>query len=141
MTIENITTHIKNYKKQGLKLFITSSFQTHSIPLLHLISKIDNKIPVVFINTGFLFPESLTFRDKIVDEFHLNLINISSSVSRIHQKDCNDNFLFTSDPDRCCFINKTQPMETILAEYDIWINGIRADQNMNRKNMKIEHGS
>lgn len=138
MTIENIGKYIENYKKEGLKLFITSSFQTHSIPLLHIISKIDKTIPVMFINTGYLFPETLIFRDQIVKEFDLNLINVTSSISRIHQKDCNGNFLFTSDPDHCCFINKTQPMEPILAEHDIWINGIRADQNANRRNMKIE---
>ena len=51
MTIENIGEYIENYKKEGLKLFITSSFQTHSIPLLHIISKIDNSIPVIHIET------------------------------------------------------------------------------------------
>ena len=138
MTLEKIKEQLDNYKKEGLKLFLTSSFQTHSIPILHIVSRIDNSIPVMFLNTGFLFPETLIFRDKISKLFDLNLINISSSVSRIYQKDQQGNFLFTSDPDRCCFINKTQPMEPILTEYDIWINGIRADQNANRKNMKIE---
>jgi len=138
MTVENIKEYIKNYKNNRLKLFVTSSFQTHSIPLLHMISEIDNTIPVMFINTGFLFPESLIFRDQVTKHLNLNLINLSASVSRIHQKDCNNNFLFTSEPDHCCYINKTQPMEPILAEYDIWINGIRADQNDHRKNMKIE---
>ncbi len=138
MTIENIKKYIKNYKKEGLKIFVTSSFQTHSIPLLHILSEIDNSIPVMFINTGYLFPETLTFRDDIVKLFNLNLVNVTTTVSRIYQKDCNGNFLFTSDPDRCCYINKTQPMEPILAGHDIWINGIRADQNANRKNMKVE---
>ena len=138
MTLENIIKHIENYKKNNLKLFITSSFQTHSIPLLHIVSQIDNTIPVIFINTGFLFPESLMFRDQVVKELNLNLINLTSSVSKLHQKDGNGNFLFTSDPDRCCYINKTQPMESVLSEYDIWINGIRGDQNTNRKSMKIE---
>ena len=138
MTIENIKKYIKNYKKEGLKIFVTSSFQTHSIPLLHILSEIDNSIPVMFINTGYLFPETLTFRDDIVKLFNLNLVNVTPTVSRIYQKDCNGNFLFTSDPDRCCYINKTQPMEPILAGHDIWINGIRADQNANRKNMKVE---
>ncbi len=138
MTIENIKKHIDNYQKEGLKLFVTSSFQTHSIPLLHILSKIDKSIPVMFINTGYLFPETLEFRDEIIDLFGLNLVNVTSSVPKIHQRDSNGNLLFTSDPDRCCAINKTQPMETILAEYDVWINGIRADQNANRKNMKIE---
>ncbi len=138
MTIENIKKQIERYKKEGLKIFVTSSFQTHSIPLLHILSKIDNSIPVIFINTGYLFPETLIFRDKITKELGLKLINITSSISRIYQKDHLGNFLFTSNPDHCCFINKTQPMEPIMTEYDIWINGIRAVQNGNRKNMEIE---
>lgn len=138
MTNESIKQHIENYKSKGLKLFVTSSFQTHSIPLLHILSEIDNTIPVMFINTGYLFPETLIFRDKIIKLLDLKLVNVTSYVSRIYQKDHLGNFLFTSDPDRCCFINKTQPMEPILTKYDIWINGIRADQNANRKNMKIE---
>ena len=137
MTIENIKKYIEGFKNDGLKLFLTSSFQTHSIPLLHIVSEIDHSIPIFFINTGFLFPESLIFRDEITERLNLNLINITSSISKIYQKDCQGHFLYTSDPDRCCFLNKTQPMETVLAEYDIWINGIRADQNANRKNMKI----
>ena len=138
MTIENIKKSIEKYRQEKLKIFVTSSFQTHSIPLLHILSEIDNSIPVMFINTGYLFPETLIFRDDIVKQFNLNLVNVTTSVSRIYQKDCNGNFLFTSDPDRCCYINKTQPMEPILAEYDVWINGIRADQNANRKHMKVE---
>lgn len=138
MTVGNIKKYIENYKKEGLKIFITSSFQTHSIPLLHIISEIDKRIPVMFINTGYLFPETLQFRDYITELLNLNLVNISPKVSKINQKDCDGNLLFTSDPDHCCYLNKTQPMETVLADYDIWINGIRANQNENRRKMKIE---
>ncbi len=138
MTVENIKKYIENYKKEGLKIFITSSFQTHSIPLLHIISEIDKHIPVMFINTGYLFPETLQFRDHVTELLDLNLVNVSPKVSKINQKDCNGNLLFASDPDHCCYLNKTQPLETVLADYDVWINGIRADQNENRKNMKIE---
>ena len=138
MTVGNIKKYIENYKKEGLKIFITSSFQTHSIPLLHIISEIDKRIPVMFINTGYLFPETLQFRDYITELLNLNLVNISPKVSKINQKDCDGNLLFTSDPDHCCYLNKTQPMETVLADHDIWINGIRANQNENRRKMKIE---
>ncbi len=138
MTVENIRKYIDNYKKEGLNIFITSSFQTHSIPLLHIISEIDKTIPVMFINTGYLFPDTLIFRDKIVKLLDLNLVNINPTVSKINQKDCNGNLLFASDPDLCCYLNKTQPLEMVLANHDIWINGIRADQNENRKKMNIE---
>jgi phosphoadenosine phosphosulfate reductase len=138
MTVEQIRETIHNYKKQGLKLFISSSFQSHSIPLLHIISTIDKTIPVMFIHTGYHFPETLQFKDKIIDLLGLPLVNVYPKVSKLHQKDCEGNLLFTSDPDYCCYLNKTQPMETVLAEYDIWINGIRADQSSNRSEMQIE---
>jgi len=138
MNVEQITERIATYKNEGKKLFVTSSFQTHSIPLLHILSRIDASIPVMFINTGYLFPETLTFRDQVTKLLGLSTVNVKSLVSRNLQRDENGNLFFTSDPDRCCYLNKTQPMERILTEYDVWINGIRADQNDNRKTMAVE---
>lgn len=127
---------IKKYRDQGKTLFASSSFQTHSIPMLHLISRIDNTIPVVFLNTGFLFPETHTYRDLICDLYGLQYISVASDTPRSMQKDANGRFLFASDPDYCCHINKVVPMEPILSKFDIWVNGIRADQNANRSRMK-----
>ncbi len=138
MQFEEIKNYLERYRSEGKKVFATSSFQTHSIPMLHIISRIDKSIPVFFINTGFHFPETLKFRDKITEQLGLNLVDLHSMVSRNLQMDNNHQFYFTSDPDYCCFINKTQPMEPILGEFDVWMNGIRADQNANRKNMQIE---
>lgn len=138
MQFEEIKSYLENYSKAGKKVFATSSFQTHSIPLLHIISRIDKNIPIFFINTGFHFPETVKFRDQIIEQFGLKMVDLHSMVSRNLQRDQNGQFYFTSDPDYCCFLNKTQPMEPVLGEYDIWINGIRGDQNANRKNMLIE---
>ena len=139
MQFEDIKNYILSTQQRGKKMFVTSSFQSHSLPLLHMISRIDNTIPVYFINTGFHFPETLEFRDKIISDFGLKkMINLYSMVPRNLQKNDGGNFYFTSDPDQCCFINKTQPMEVVLAEYDVWINGIRGDQNANRRNMQVE---
>lgn len=138
MKFEEIEIAINKYKAEGKKLFATSSFQTHSIPLLHIISRIDNTIPILFINTGFHFPETMRFRDEIAAKFGLKILDVKSLVARNLQRNEEGQFYFTSDPDYCCFINKTQPVEPFLAEYDVWINGIRADQNANRKNMQVE---
>ena len=54
------------------------------------------------------------------------------------QRGADGRLLFTSDPDYCCFLNKTQPLEKVLMEHDVWINGIRADQSAVRKAMKVE---
>lgn len=138
MTIQEIENKINSYKKEGKKLFTTSSFQTHSLVMLHIISKIDNTIPVYFINTGYLFPETMSFRDEVAGQFGLEVIDIKSGTPRMMQRDHNGRFMFTTDPDYCCYLNKTQPMETILASYDVWINGVRADQSAVRKAMKVE---
>lgn len=138
MTFEEIKSKIEEYKGQGLKLFTTSSFQSHSMVLLHMLSRIDNTIPVYFINTGYLFPETLMYRDKMAELWNLNVKNVYSATPKSLQKDAQGRFLFTSDPDYCCHINKVEPLEPIMAEYDIWINGVRADQSAVRKSFKVE---
>lgn len=138
MEFEEIKKHIQNYQEQGKKLFTSSSFQSHSIVLLHILSRIDKSIPVYFMNTGYHFPETIEFRDTIAEEFGLNLINIGSATPKSLQKDEAGRFLFTSDPDYCCHVNKVTPMDTVLAEHDVWINGVRGDQSAVRKAMLAE---
>ena len=138
MTFEEIKEQLESYKARGLKLFNTSSFQTHSVVLLHIISRVDKTIPIFFINTGYHFPETIAYRDRITELLGLNVKDVFSSTPKSQQKDANGRLLFTSDPDYCCYLNKTQPLEPILAEYDVWINGVRADQSSVRKEFKIE---
>ncbi len=136
--IKEIEQKITEYKAEGKKLFTTSSFQTHSLVMLHIISKIDNTIPVYFINTGYLFPETVAFRDEVAEKFGLSIVDLKPGTPKFMQRDANGKLLFTTDPDYCCYLNKTQPMETVLASFDVWINGVRGDQSAVRKAMKVE---
>ncbi len=138
MELEEIEKKILGYKEKGKKLFTTSSFQTHSLVMLHILSRIDNSIPVYFINTGYLFPETLTFRDEVAMKFGLQIMDLKPDTPKYLQKDRNGKLMFTTDPDHCCYLNKTQPMEKVLASYDVWINGVRADQSAIRSAMKVE---
>ncbi len=138
MKFEEIDKQLKKYKEEGKKLFSTSSFQTHSLVMLHIISRIDNSIPVYFLNTGYHFPETVAFKDQVANEFGLEVKEVKSSMPRYMQKDHEGRLLFTSDPDHCCYINKTAPTEHLLRNHDIWINGVRADQSAVRKSMKSE---
>lgn len=138
MKFEEIKAKIQGYKEQGKTLFTTSSFQSHSLVLLHMLSRIDNTIPVYFINTGFHFPETVKFRDYITELFGINTIDLKSDVPKFMQRDYEGKLLFTSDPDHCCYLNKTQPMDAILLAKNIWINGVRADQSSVRAAMKVE---
>lgn len=139
--IQDIEKKLADYAAKGKQMFVTSSFQTHSIPLLHIISKIDSSIPVYYLNTGFLFPETIEFKNELQSLLNLQFIAVEPSVPKSQQKDAKGQLLFTSDPDYCCYLNKIQPMEVLLNKYNIWINGIRADQNRNRAQMEEEQAT
>src|SRR5690606_5015587 len=138
MTFEEIRDKIAEYRKQEKSLFTTSSFQSHSLVLLHILSRIDKTIPVYFINTGYHFPETVRFRDQVTEMFGLNMVDLKPEVPKFMQRDPEGRLLFASDPDHCCYLNKTQPMDAILMANDIWINGVRADQSAVRAAMKVE---
>lgn len=137
-TINKIEQRIDEYRRDNLKLFLTSSFQTHSIPLLHIISRIDQTIPVYFLNTGYHFPETLQFRDEVTELLDINVKSLISPISKHQQKDNNGRLMVTSNPDYSSYMNKILPMKPVLAEYDVWISGVRKVQSENRSRMTVE---
>ncbi len=141
MDIHQIEHKINTYKAQGLRLFATSSFQTHSVVLLHVLSRIDKETPVYFINTGFHFPETIRYKEMVQRLLGINVINLLPHVPKNMQRNASGDLLFTFDPDYCCYLNKVQPVEALFDQYDVWINGIRADQNSNRSNFREEETS
>jgi len=141
LEFEAIKERIISYKAEGKKIFTTSSFQTHSLVLLHMISRIDKDLPVYFVNTGYHFPETLAFRDDVSKAFGLTTVDLKPLTPKNMQKDSEGKLLFTSDPDFCCFLNKTQPLDQVLMQFDIWINGVRADQSAARKAMRVEQAA
>jgi len=141
MDIHRIDTKLKEYKSSGKKMFATSSFQTRSVVLLHILSRIDNSIPVYFINTGFHFPETIQYKDIITKLLDLDVINLLPHVPKSMQTNSLGDLMFTYDPDYCCYLNKVQPVEALFDKYDVWINGIRAEQNTNRRHFREEESA
>jgi len=138
---EQILSRLQVYAERDQKMFTTSSFQTHSMVLLHIISRSKVAIPVYFINTGYHFPETVAYKEQIADRFGLDVIDLYAETPKIMQKDSGGKLLFASDPDYCCYLNKTQPMEKILHSHDIWINGVRRDQNKFRSSLAVEESA
>jgi len=132
MSIDPILRQLQQFKEVGKSMFVSSSFQTYSIALLHIISRFDRSIPVYFINTGYHFPETIVHKNKVASLFGLKVLDIGPLVSKHLQRDDQGNLLFTFDPDYCCYLNKVQPMERLLEEYDVWINGVRSAQSFQR---------
>ncbi len=121
MTPIQIHDHITGYVDAGKTVFTTSSFQTHSLPLLHILSRLPFKIPIYFLDTGFHFPETLKFRDRIAELFQIEITGLRSATPKFQQRNAKDRFLFTSDPDLCCHINKVMPLDSVLASSDVWV--------------------
>lgn len=138
MEIDPIRKKIEHYQSLGKRLFCTSSFQTHSVVLLHLISRIDRNIPVYFINTGYHFAETLVYRDKIAGLLRLQVHNLNPLVPKIMQRNEEGNLLFTTRPDYCCYLNKVQPVDALLEQFDVWVNGVRAEQTIFRSTLQEE---
>ncbi len=138
MQFDAIGEQLRAYQAAGKRLFATSSFQTQSVVLLHILSRIDRDIPVYMINTGYLFAETLAYRDALVERLGLNVRSVSSPVPKIQQRGADGRLMFATDPDYCCHLNKVLPMEPLLEEYDVWINGVRADQSDTRRSFAVE---
>jgi phosphoadenosine phosphosulfate reductase len=134
--IDEFSEQLEVFACEKKKIFATSSFQTNSVVLLHLIHRISPDIPIFMLNTGYLFPETLAFQQQLKEIWGLNVQRLRSASPRIHQRSSDGRLLFASDPDTCCHINKVVPLEPIIASHDVWINGIRGSQSATRRSMK-----
>jgi len=118
-------------------LLFTSSFGAQSAVLLHLWSRIAGKLPVVFIDTGFLFPETVKYRDELAARLGLELRIL---VSDIPTKDFVARYgddIQKKDPDFCCGVNKVAPLAPLKEKARGWVSGLRRDQSKARANVEI----
>jgi len=111
---------------------IVSSFGADSSVLLHMVSMVDKSLPVYFLETGKHFPETLDYVRTL--EAHLGLTNVrwltpdSKDLARF---DPNGD-LWETDPDSCCHIRKTEPLETEIAQFGGWVTGRKRYQTQER---------
>lgn len=114
------------------RIALVSSFGAEAAVLLHMVAQIDRNLPVLFVDTRQLFPETVAYRDRLVEICGLgNVQNILPDAERLRQEDP-ENFLWAQDPDRCCAIRKVEPLTRALAPYDAWISGRKRFQSLSR---------
>lgn len=120
----------------GEDMAATSSFQTQSVPLLHMISLCIPGIPIYFLETGFHFPETLRFLDDLQKRFNLNIQLVEPRMGH-QQFRYEHGELHRGNPDLCCYINKVEPLREVQKNYKVWISGIRRDQTQYRSDTEI----
>ena len=116
-------------------LAVVSSFGTESAVLLHLIASVDAAVPVLFLDTGKHFPETLAYRDTLVERLGLTgLVVLAPDAEALKAKD-ETGLRWSYDPDGCCEIRKVIPLEKALANYDASITGRKGFQSSTRNGL------
>lgn len=111
-------------------LAVATSFQSSGLVILHMLRDIRPRVPVLFLETGFHFHETLAFRDRIVREWDLNLVELRGAHGSVkRQSELYGSELYKRDPHECCYINKVAPLQEELEKYDAWMSGLRRDQS------------
>jgi phosphoadenosine phosphosulfate reductase len=118
---------------------LTCSFQAEDMVVLDLLRASLPQVPVIFLETGYHFADTYRFRDKIAQEWRLNLVNALPRQT-VKQQESELGVLYTNDPAKCCQLRKVEPLMASLEPFEIWFTGLRREQSPTRKNLKkIEH--
>jgi phosphoadenosine phosphosulfate reductase len=130
-----IETALKTVGREQLAL--VSSFGTESAALLKVMADVDPAIPVIFLDTGWLFDETLAYRDTLIGVLGLRDVrSIKPSEEALSRQDP-DRELWFSDPDACCRIRKVEPLARALKPFSAWINGRKRFQGGARAELAV----
>ena len=118
------------------RIALVSSFGTESAVLLHMVAAIDKSLPVLFIDTGKLFGETLRYRDELVALLGLTDVRtVRPTALKIAGIDP-DLMLWQKDPDKCCFTRKVEPLAQAIKGFDAWITGRKRFQGGGRATLQ-----
>ena len=118
------------------RIALVSSFGAESAVLLHLVSEVDPHLPVVFLDTGRLFAETLEYRTKLVDRLGLKDVRtVTPKPEKVLAEDPH-RALWMTNPDQCCFIRKVEPLQRALTGFDAWFTGRKRFQGASRATLE-----
>lgn len=117
------------------KVLVTSSFAATSAYFLHIISRIRPEQEIAFIDTGFHFPQTLRYKQYLIDLFQLRVFDVKAEDWK-HEHTEKER-VWQSDPDFCCSINKVEPLEAIKGNYHVWVSSLMNWQSEHRAGLRI----
>jgi len=119
------------------RLALVSSFGTESAALLKVMADVDPAIPVIFLDTGWLFEETLAYRDTLIEKLGLRDVRSVKPAEETLSREDPERELWFSDPDACCRIRKVEPLSRALKPFSAWINGRKRFQGGLRARMSV----
>ncbi|WP_061025191.1 phosphoadenylyl-sulfate reductase [Bradyrhizobium sp. CCH5-F6] len=132
---EVIAAALKTVGRDNLAL--VSSFGTESATLLKVMADVDPAIPVIFLDTGWLFEETLAYRDTLIEMLGLTDVRSIKPADETLARDDPDRDLWFSDPDACCRIRKVEPLARALKPFSAWLNGRKRFQGSARADIPV----
>lgn len=132
---EIIESALKTVGREHLAL--VSSFGTESAALLKVMADVDPAIPVVFLDTGWLFEETLAYRDTLIEKLGLRDVRSIKPLEATLSAEDPDRELWFSDPDACCRIRKVEPLARALKPFSAWLNGRKRFQGGGRAGIPV----
>lgn len=121
----------------GARIALVSSFGAESSVLLHVVAEVSRDVPVVFIDTLRLFPETLAYRDTLVERLGLTDVRtVAPDPAALADKD-RYKALWMTDADLCCQIRKTEPLARALTGFDAWFTGRKRFQAATRAAIQL----
>jgi phosphoadenosine phosphosulfate reductase len=117
------------------RVAVVSSFGTESAVLLHLVAQADRSIPVIFVDTLKMFPETLEYRDTLVAYLGIENSSVVTPDPAVLAAKDGTGLRWSYDPDGCCAIRKVEPLARAKRGLDAWISGRKAFQSVTRQNL------
>ena len=115
---------------------VVTSLQPTGIVTLHMMHTLGVRLPVLTLDTGYLFPETLALIQEVEAYFNITIERIKPDADVINQ-DQGTSPLWQQDPNQCCYAHKVLPLKKALSPYDAWITGLRRDQSPTRAQTDI----
>jgi phosphoadenosine phosphosulfate reductase len=134
LTAAELVEHVV-HEADGAPICLTSSFQTEDMVVLHLLRQRLPEVPVIFLETGYHFKELIAYRDRMVAEWDLNLVN-ALPVTTLAQHEAQYGLLHIVQPAECCRIRKVEPLMRSLEPFDWWFTGLRREQSPTRAGLR-----
>ena len=116
------------------RIAIASAFQTEGTITIHMATSIMPDVPILFLETGYQFAETLAFKEQLTDQLGLNVVDLYGEYTVARQSEELGERLYERDPERCCDLNKVQPMFQALRDLDAWVTAFRRDSSPTRAN-------
>lgn len=119
------------------QIAMTSAFYSGDIVLQHQVMQRNQKTPVIFLNTGYHFDETLQYVRDTMDLLGGTLWEMQPEKPRAEFEKMHGGPIYQTNPDACCDFNKTQPLKKALAKVNVWLTALRRDQSETRKNTEV----